>query len=59
MIRNSGSVNGQPALIESIEIYQFRDDGSLHTSTFWELADGNEYAQWTASTGEAGASASS
>src|SRR5437899_2088145 len=32
VIRNSGAVNGQPTLIESIEIYQFRDDGSLHTS---------------------------
>jgi hypothetical protein len=52
VIRNSGTVNGQPTLIESIEIYQFRDDGSLHTATFWELADSNEYAQWTAATGE-------
>jgi hypothetical protein len=53
VIRNSGSVNGQPTLIESIEVYRFGDDGSLHTQTFWELAAGNEYAQWTAETGEA------
>jgi len=53
VIRNQGAVNGQPTLIESIEIYRFGDDGSLHTQTFWELAAGNEYAQWTAATGEA------
>jgi len=53
VIRNSGTVNGEPTLIRSIEIYKFGDDGSLHTSTFWDLAAGNEYAQWTAATGEA------
>lgn len=53
VIRNSGSVNGEPAVIQSIEIYRFGDDGSLHTSTFWDLAAGNEYAQWTAETGAA------
>ena len=29
VIRNSGTVNGEPTLIESIEIYKFGDDGSL------------------------------
>ena len=53
VIRNSGTVNGEPTLIRSIEIYNFGDDGSLHTSTFWDLSAGNEYAQWTAETGEA------
>lgn len=53
VIRNSGTVNGEAAVIQSIEIYKFGDDGSLHTSTFWDLAAGNEYAQWTAETGEA------
>lgn len=53
VIRNAGSVAGTPTVIESIEIYTFGDDGSLHTQTYWELADGNEYAQWTATTGEA------
>ena len=53
VIRNSGTVNGEPTLIQSIEIYKFGDDGSLHTSTFWDLSTGNEYAQWTAETGEA------
>jgi SnoaL-like domain len=53
VILNEGTVAGTPTVIESIEIYEFRDDGSLHTKTFWELADGNEYAQWTAETGEA------
>ena len=52
IIRNEGSVAGTPTVIESIEVYEFRDDGSLHTKTFWELAQGNEYAQWTAATGE-------
>ena len=52
VIRNSGTVNSQPTLIESIEIYKFGDDGSLHTSTFWDLSIGNEYAQWTEETGE-------
>ena len=52
VIRNVGHVEGVPTVIESIEIYEFRDDGSLHTKTFWELADGNVYAQWTAETGE-------
>ncbi len=53
VIRNSGTVNGEPTLIRSIEIYKFGDDGSLHTSTFWDLSAGNQYAQWTAETGEA------
>ncbi|OBF60237.1 hypothetical protein A5787_19705 [Mycobacterium sp. 852002-50816_SCH5313054-b] len=53
VIRNSGAVNGEPAVIQSIEVYKFGDDGSLHTSTFWDLSAGNEYAQWTAETGEA------
>jgi len=52
VIRNAGSVAGTPTVIESIEIYAFADDGSLHTQTYWELADGNEYAQWTATTGD-------
>ena len=52
VIRNAGTVAGTPTVIESIEVYEFRDDGSLHTKTFWELAEGNEYAQWTAETGE-------
>ncbi|MBV8346123.1 MAG: hypothetical protein JOZ49_00885 [Mycolicibacterium sp.] len=53
VIRNSGTVNGEPTLVESIEIYKFGDDGSLHASTFWDLSIGNEYAQWTTETGEA------
>lgn len=52
VIRNSGTVNGEPAVIHSIEVYKFGDDGSLHTSTFWDLSAGNEYAQWTTETGE-------
>lgn len=53
VIRNSGSVNGESMTIESIETYAFTDDGSLHTSTFWPLSIGTEYAEWTAETGEA------
>jgi hypothetical protein len=53
VIRNSGTVNGEATTVESIEIYEFRHDGSAHTSTFWPLSIGNEYAQWTAETGEA------
>ncbi|HEY3995269.1 MAG TPA: nuclear transport factor 2 family protein [Mycobacterium sp.] len=52
VIRNSGAVNGTPMLVQSIEIYKFGDDGSLHTSTFWDLSIGNEYSQWTKETGE-------
>jgi hypothetical protein len=52
VIRNSGTVNGEATIVESIEIYAFGDDGSVHTSTFWPLSTGNEYAQWTAETGE-------
>jgi hypothetical protein len=40
----------QPKLVQSIEIYKFGDDGSLHTSTFWDLSIGNEYSQWTKET---------
>ena len=53
VIRNSGTVNGEPMTLESIEIYAFGDDGSLHASTFCPLSIGSEYAQWTAETGEA------
>jgi hypothetical protein len=52
VIRNSGTVNGTPMLVQSIEIYKFGDDGSLHVSTFWDLSIGNEYSQWTKETGE-------
>ncbi|MCW2686603.1 MAG: hypothetical protein JWR37_1493 [Mycobacterium sp.] len=53
VIRNSGTVNGEPMTLDSIEIYAFGDDGTLHTTTFWPLTLGNVYAQWTAETGEA------
>jgi hypothetical protein len=53
VIRNTGNVDGEPVTVESIEIYAFADNGSLHTSTFWPLSIGNEYAQWTSETGEA------
>jgi hypothetical protein len=52
VIRNSGTVNGEATTVESVEIYAFGNDGSVHTSTFWPLSIGNEYAQWTAETGE-------
>jgi hypothetical protein len=53
VIRNSGAVDGEATVVESVEIYTFDSDGSAHVSTFWPLSIGNEYAQWTAQTGVA------
>jgi hypothetical protein len=52
IIRNAGTVNGAPLVIESIEIYQFGDDRSCYTKTFWEIGEDNAYAEWSAKTGE-------
>jgi hypothetical protein len=51
IIRNAGSINGTPLVIESIEIYQYGDDRSCYTKTFWEIGEGNPYGEWSASTG--------
>ena len=37
---------------ENTKNYTLNDHGSAHAQTHWELAAGNEYAQWTATTGE-------
>jgi SnoaL-like protein len=51
VIRNEGSVQGTPITVVSIEVYQFGDDGSVHTKTYWEAPEGgSDYAEWTAST---------
>ena len=51
MIRNEGSVQGTPLTVVSIEVYQFGDEGSVHTKTYWEAPEGGSgYAEWTAST---------
>jgi hypothetical protein len=51
VIRNEGSVQGTALTVVSIEVYQFGDDGSVHTKTYWEAPEGGSgYADWTAST---------
>ena len=51
IIRNEGSIGGNPITVISIEVSQFGDDGSVHTKTYWEAPEGGTgYAEWTATT---------
>jgi hypothetical protein len=39
----------EPATIRSIEVHAFRDDGSSHTKTYFDMPEGSDYAAWTQS----------
>jgi hypothetical protein len=54
-IRNDGVVAGAPAVIETVEVYRFGDDGSLLSRIYWEIPTGSEYGEWTTETGEVSA----
>jgi hypothetical protein len=48
---NEGTVQGRRVVIESVDLYQFSDDGSTHSRSFWQIPHGLPYGEWTAATG--------
>ena len=53
VVRNERSVDGNPTTVESIEVYKFDDDGSVHGEVYYDLADSSpEWAEWTAEAGK-------
>jgi ketosteroid isomerase-like protein len=53
VIGNDGSNDGVPFSMDSIELYHFHDDGSMHSQTYWDPAAGaSDHAEFTTTTGE-------
>jgi hypothetical protein len=52
-IANDGNFDGVPFSMDSIELYHFADDGSIHAQTYWDVAaDPSDYGEFAATTGE-------
>jgi hypothetical protein len=49
--RSEGTVRGSLFGIDSVDVFQFRDD-ELAIRSYWEIPPGLPYGEWTAVTGE-------